>query len=29
MLSGNIGMINPDLEKKTTPGIMELMIKPS
>ncbi|MGA2675983.1 MAG: TIGR04083 family peptide-modifying radical SAM enzyme [Methanobacterium sp.] len=29
MLSGNLGMSNPDLKKKTTPGIMELMIKPS
>jgi hypothetical protein len=29
MLSGNIGMNNPDLNKKTTPGIMELMLKPT
>ncbi len=29
MLSGNLGMSNPDLKKKIKPGIMDLMIKPS
>lgn len=29
MLSGNLGMTNPDLKKKIKPGIMDLMIKPS
>ena len=29
MLSGNLGMSNPDLKKKIKPGIMDFMIKPS
>ncbi len=29
MLSGNLGMGNSDLKKKITPGVMDLMLKPS